>query len=510
MDAFGFRRSPLYARSAAVATSHPLASGEALTILRQGGSAADAAIAAAAVLCMAEPQMTGIGGDCFALVKTPQQQTPLALNGSGWTPQQLTDNNGIADTITIPGAVAAWKKLHDRFGRLPFARLFDSAIRYADEGCPVAARVAEDWQLFGARVQKDNDAAKIFLPGGRAPAEGELFRNPELAATLAQIADDGGESFYRGGIAEQMVAKLRAVGGGHSPADFADYDAVWQKPVSGDYRGWRVWQCPPNGQGIVALLMLSAMMQTNDWQILSPPERAHRYAIITRLAYQWRDDNIGGEVDTAKLLSTMGRQGEVIAAAAKGGDIPPPCNPPPEHRDTVYLAVADGGGMTVSFINSIFHPFGSGIVAPKSGILLHNRGASFVSAAGHPNTLAPRKRPMHTIIPAIAESEKGVLTFGVMGGHYQAAGQAWFLHKWLDEGMDLQRAMDAPRLFNYPDKIYAEKGMDAAIIGELRRRGHLVEYSAQYIGGGQAVFCAASGVVAAASDSRKDGIAAGF
>ena len=480
-------------------------------ILRRGGTAADAAIAAAAVLCLAEPHMTGIGGDCFALVKTPQHKTPLALNGSGWTPQHIRHHHhtadgggkagfadaGVADTITVPGAVAGWKKLHDRFGRLPFAMLFDSAIRYADDGCPVAARVAEDWQLAKAQVQTDNDAAQIFLPAGRAPVEGEVFRQPKLAKTLAQIAED-------------MISKLRTIGGTHSAADFADYDASWQMPISGDYRNWRIWQCPPNGQGIVVLLMLSAMTQTADWQTLPPPVRAHRYAIITRMAYQWRDDNIGDESDTAELSQTLMRRGKLIADAAAGDTILSPCAPPPEHRDTIYLAVADNEGMSVSFINSIFHPFGSGVVAPKSGVLLHNRGASFVRAAGHPNQLAPRKRPMHTIIPAIAESEKGVMAFGVMGGHYQAAGQAWFLHKWLDEGLDLQSALDAPRLFNYPDKLYAEKGLDTETLAELKKRGHLMAQTAQPIGGGQAVLRLANGVIIAASDSRKDGIAAGF
>ena len=508
------RRPPVYAQTAAAATSHPLASGEALAVLRAGGSAADAAIAASAVLCLAEPQMTGVGGDCFVLIKTPEQKTPMVLNGSGWTPQNITAKASakarVAHSITIPGAVAAWKALHNKFGKLPFARLFDSAIRYAVDGCPVAARVAQDWQREARQVQTDDDAAVIFLPDGLPPKEGDIHRQPKLAATLATIAEDGGESFYRGAIAEDIIGKLQQLGGTHNRADFADYKPEWQKPVSGDYRNWRIWQCPPNGQGAVVLLMLAAMAQT-DMQNLSPSMRAHKYAVITRLSYQWRDVVIGDEkINARQIERVIAAQAKRIIAAVQSNKLPPKLSPPPEHRDTVYLAVADGDGMCVSFINSIFHPFGSGIVAPKSGVLLHNRGASFVRTDGHPNQLAPRKRPMHTIIPAIAESAQGTMAFGVMGGHYQAAGQAWFLHKFLDEGLDLQQALDAPRFFNYPDKIYAEESLDAQTRAELQKQGHTIAQTAQPLGGGQVVLRAADGKITAASDHRKDGIAAGF
>ena len=463
--------------------------------------------------------MTGVGGDCFALVKSPRHRAPLALNGSGWAPGNVDAGalNVIgecsAHAVTVPGAVSAWKKLHDRFGRLPWRGLFTAAIRYAAEGAPVAARVALDWQESSSRVASDTDAANIFLPEGKAPQVGDIHRQPKLAATLAAIADDGGRSFYKGAIAEDIVGKLKSLGGAHELSDFAEYKAQWQTPIAGEYRGRRIWQCPPNGQGAVVLLMLAAMSQIKDWQNITGQRRAHYYAIITRLAYQWRDNNIGDDIDAAQLQKQIADEAANIARFVQSGELPPPLPAPPpqaEHRDTVYLAAIDKWGLCVSFINSIFHPFGSGIVAPQSGVLLHNRGASFSLREGSANKLAPRKRPMHTIIPAIAESENETAAFGVMGGHYQAAGQAWFLCKWLDEGMNLQQALDAPRFFNYPDAVYAEPTLHDDVCGELKKRGHKVVFNKQPLGGGQAVMRLANGVLVAASDTRKDGMAVGY
>ncbi len=534
------RRAPLHAKTAAAATSHPLASCEALAVLRAGGSAADAAIAAATVLAVAEPHMTGVGGDCFALVLAPAQNAPAALNGSGWTPKAETgeDKNPVGETspraVTVPGAVAAWKKLHNRFGKLPWRGLFTAAIRYAAEGCPVAKRVAHDWQESAEKLQQHPETAALFLPGGKPPNEGELHRQPQLAQTLAAIADDGGRSFYRGAIAQEITATLQEKGGVHQLSDFAEYRPQWQTPLAGEYRNWQIWQCPPNTQGATVLLMLAAMAQTPDWQTLPPPARAVRFANITRLAYHWRDNNIGDDRHSPPCHSresgnpavnnnnpdntithyhqTIKKEAARIAKAAAKNEIPniPPPPPAAEHKDTVYLAAIDANGLCVSFINSLFHPFGSGILAPKSGVLLHSRGSSFVPEPGHPNCIAPRKRPLHTIIPAIAKRGEETAAFGVMGGHFQAAGQAWFLNKWLDEGCDLQQAMDAPRFFNYPDRIHAEPFLGEDIITALQKTGNKIEFRKAPLGGGQAVHKKANGTITAASDPRKPGIPVGY
>lgn len=507
-------RSPLYAATAAAATSHPLASAEALTVLRAGGSAADAAIAACAVQCVVEPHMSGIGGDCFALVKPPAK-APLALNASGWTPQALTaewlEKNTIralaetsALTVTIPGAVAGWHQLHRRYGRLPWSGLFQAATHYADSGYPVAARVAADWARYAERVRHDAAAAALLLPGGVAPVAGSRQRQPALAATLKKIAADKGESFYRGAIARELVAKLNQSGAPHTLDDFAAYQPLWQEAIFAYFRGWKVWECPPNGQGVVALLMLSLL---NDDAPAPAPltlARLTRHADITRYAYAWRDAAVGDSAsDWGIQMHDAYQRGKVSLAA--------PVAPAAaaEHKDTVYVSVIDGSGLAVSFINSLFHPFGSGLLAADSGVLLHNRGLSFTLARGKANSIDGRKRPLHTIIPAIAEGTAGeVLSFGVMGGHYQAAGQAWFLSQLLDDGCDVQQALDAPRFFHYPDTLQVEKTLP--LQKELAAAGYSVSLSEDPIGGGQAVMRLADGTLIAASDQRKDGMAVGF
>ena len=503
-DFFVPGRSPVYARHGACATSHSLATAEALSVLRAGGSAADACIAACAVQCVVEPHMTGIGGDCFVMVKTPNTP-PLALNGSGWSPAGASAATLRAEgitalgetsplTVTVPGAVAAWRQLHRRYGRLPWRGLFQAAINYADNGFAVAARVAVDWQNNSERLTHDADARAAFLPDGKAPTVGSVFRLPALANTLKQIADDGGNSFYKGDIANGIVAKLRSCGGVHTAEDFAEYAPLWQPPLSATFRGWRVWQCPPNGQGLVALLMLQSLEK-------EPPrpldgERVCRFAEITAQSYRWRDANLGESFDITGL----------------DGIQPPMAAETPPHKDTVYLSVIDGRGLAVSFINSIFHPFGSGLYVPDSGVLLHNRGLSFSLDEQHANALAPRKRPMHTIIPAIAEGASGeLLSYGVMGAHYQAAGHAWFLSHLLDDGYDVQEALNAPRMFNYPAGVVSyEPTLPMDLQGALTGSGYELRLCDEPLGGGQAVMRFANGVMVAASDCRKDGMAAGF
>ena len=441
-------RPPVVSANGATATSHPLASAEALEALKNGGSAADAAIAAAAILCVAEPHMTGIGGDAFALVGGKNMgDNPAALDGSGWLPAGFRlQSGGVAETspqaVTVPGAVAAWEKLHRRFGKLAWRDLLAPAVRAAREGVPLAPRVARDWKSESARTLADEDARKIFLPNGHPPQVGDLHRNPALADALEDVAQNGAAAFYQGGIARDIVSKLRALGGAHAESDFADYyesGARWREPAATEYRGWKIWECPPSGQGLTALLMLRAMRGRN-FAAMPPAGRAVAFAEVCRRAYQWRDANIGDNApdgDFSAILESALRQNFPADGAA--------------HRDTIYLAAADSDGLTVSFINSLFHPFGGGIVAPQSGVLLHNRGASFSPNAQGPNAPGARKRPLHTIIPGMAASPGGdILSFGVMGGHYQAAGHAWFLMNILDLGADLQSALDAPRLFAFP------------------------------------------------------------
>ena len=505
-------RSPVLSAHGAVATSHPLASAEALQILRQGGSAADAAIAAAAILCVAEPHMTGVGGDVFALAKRANSPgAPASLDGSGWLPAAFSppSSGAIPETsplaVTVPGATAAWEKLHQRFGKLAWRDVLAPAVRAASDGVPLAPRVARDWQKESARLLPDADARQFFLPEGKAPRVGDLHRNPNLARTLENIAQNGAAAFYRGDIARDIVAKLNSLGGAHSESDFAEYyenGAQWREPASLEYRGWTVWECPPSAQGLAALLMLRALRE-RDLAAATPENRALLFANICRRAYQWRDANIGDNFpsgDFAAVLESVRRESFPPQGA--------------EHRDTVYLAAADSDGLLVSFINSLFHPFGGGIYIPQSGVLLHNRGAAFSPRPESPNAPGPRRRPLHTLLPGMAENADGdILSFGVMGGNYQAAGHAWFLMNLLDLGADLQTALDAPRIFAFPpetSELQIEPGFSRPTRLALRRAGWKLKNAPDPLGGGQAALRFADGLIASASDARKDGAATGY
>ncbi len=512
-DFFSGKRHPVYGRYGAAATSHPLASAEALSVLRAGGSAADACIAACAVQCVVEPHMTGIGGDCFVMVKTIDGK-PRTLNGSGTTPKALTptwlkDNkiNSIDATsplaVTIPGAVSAWAQLHKNYGKLPWRGLFQVAIQYAQEGYPVYSRVAHDWAENQERLKQDADAAKIFLPDGKAPLAGTWHKQIALAETFKKIADGGEIAFYHGDIADDIVQKMNALGAPHSKQDFQSYKAQWQQPVHTDFRNWTIWECAPNGQGIIALLML-ALMNKQPAKPLDD-EGIRQYLEITRIAYTWRDNHLGDNptFNWQRLIADV----EHLKNTDKLTSLPPP-----EHQDTVYLTAIDSQGLSVSFINSLFNAFGSGIVTPNSGILLHNRGSCFSLEDGHPNQIQGNKRPMHTIIPALATNPQGdVMSFGVMGGHYQAAGQAWFLSRLFDDQCNLQQALDYPRLFNYPDCLEIEPTFPAHWRQQLEASGIPTQTAKTPIGGGQVVMRHADdGLLEAASDTRKDGMAVAF
>ena len=522
------RRSTSHAINGMAATSQPLATVTALDVLKAGGNAVDAAVAACAVLGVVEPQSTGIGGDCFSLYAPKGRIPPIAINGSGRAPQGASVERlremGLNEieyqsphAVTVPGAVDAWSQLLADHGSKDFAELLQPAIRFAETGYAVSPRVAMDWAANVEKLSACPNAERIFLTDGQAPRAGEIHRQPELANSLKAIAKDGRDAFYQGAIGEDIVAHLKSLGSLMAAEDFAEYRAEYVEPIKINYRGYEVFECPPNGQGIVALLILN-ILQGYDLAALVPNgwERLHLEAEATRLAYRDRAgllaDPDAVQVPSAQLLSPAYAETlrALIARDSAMAELPAADNT--EHRDTVYLTVVDSERNAISFINSTFHAFGSGICAPKSGVILQNRGTSFVLDVDHPNHIAPGKRPMHTIIPGmLAEGERAVMPFGVMGGHYQATGHAHFLTNFIDFGMDLQEALDAPRAFHYENELTLEAGVSQATRAMLAELGHQVEAAEVPIGGGQAIHIDwQNGTLTGGSDSRKDGCALGY
>jgi len=526
-DFFRPGRSPVLCRKAAIATSHPLATAAGLEILAQGGNAVDAAIAAVAVQSVVDPLMTGIGGDCFALY-APANGEAVALNGSGRAPKaatvaRLTDL-GLTEipqtsphAVTVPGAVSAWTKLHARFGSLPLELLFARAVSYAEDGFAVTPRVAWDWERNAPLIGADEGGRALFLKNGRPPRAGETWAQPKLGARLREIARDGARAFYLGATAESLVRRLNALGGLHTLEDFADgMDAAeFVAPISAPYRGFEVVECPPNGQGVAALMILRLLEGFDLGAGVSAADRIHLHAEATKLAYLHRDALVGDPATSGNAVAAMLADDHVAALRRRidpGHARPPVLWDEPEHKDTVYLCAVDADGNAVSFINSIFHGFGSTRADPGTGILLHSRGSSFRLIEGHPNAIAPRKRPLHTIIPGLLRRNgRTVMPFGVMGGHYQAAGHAAFLSGVLDRGLDVQAAIDAPRSFAFNSVLEVEPAVDEATRAELARRGHAVAVAKLPIGGGQAIARdPGTGVLWCGSDPRKDGCALGF
>ncbi len=522
-------RSPVMARNGMAATSHPLSTLAAVDVLRAGGNALDAAVAACAVQGVVEPGSTGIGGDCFALVSPDGSDRIEAFNGSGRAPAGATAawyaEHGFAaiprqspHAVTVPGAVDAWARLLDRHGTRSLGELLRPAATLAREGYAVSPRVAHDWAGQEALLRADPDAARVFLPGGRPPEAGTVHRQPELAATLDAIGEHGPDAFYGGAVARDIIETLARRGGLHTAGDFAGAAGTVEAPLSTSFRGHEVYECPPGGQGVVALLLLNILAGFEARGDPLGADRLHAEIEAARLAYSVRDAVLGdpaqNRVPVDWLLS------ERLAAELRGRIDPSralpdlPAFSPPDHRDTVYISVVDRNRMAVSFINSIFHPFGSGLVAPRSGVLLHNRGQSFGLDPAHPNCIAPGKRPLHTIIPGLVAREGRVrMSFGVMGGHYQAMGHAHFLSKVLDYGLDMQAAMDLPRLFPKPGtgEVEAEGTLPEGTRAELARRGHTLVPPSWAIGGAQAVAIDwDTGVLTGASDHRKDGMALGY
>ena len=519
-------RSAVHAVNGMVATSHPLAAQAGVEMLRAGGTAADAAVAAATVLHVCEPHMCGLGGDCFALVKPAGIEDVVALNGSGQAPAALTADRLRAEghavvpaksahAVTVPGAVDGLCRLLEAHGRLGLEAVLAPAIRHAEAGVPVAPRVAFDWA--GAAGLLQGVAREHYLDGGAVPRVGDRFRAPQQAEVLRRIAAQGRDGFYAGPVAEDMVASLRALGGLHELSDFAATAGVWGTPLSSDYRGIELLEHPPNGQGATAMLMLNILAQF-DLAALEPfgADRIHLEAEATKLAYDARDRFIGdpGHSDrlahmlapeTAARLAGLIDPGQVLPEAAVAAAA--------VHRDTVLICAVDRDGMAVTLIHSIFHSFGSGLASDRYGILFHNRGAGFCLAPGHPNELGGGRRPMHTIIPAmLREDDRVSLAFGVMGGQYQATGHARMLTNLRDYGMELQAALDAPRSWAGPESggLALERGHAPEVVADLAARGHATLCPETPLGGAQAIrIDHARGVLVGASDPRKDGCALG-
>ena len=516
-------RSAVYATNGMAATSHPLAAAAAIDILKSGGNAVDAAIAGAVLLGLCEPQMTGIGGDCFALISEPGKDV-VSINGSGRAPAGASAARlreaghetvpiGSADAVTIPGAMDAFDRMSARWGKLGLADSLAPAIRYMDEGVPVAPRVAFDW---AAQIDTLQGAAREhFLTAGKAPAAGAPFSLPGQAEVLRRVAKDGARAFYEGEVAEDMLATLRGLGGVHTEEDFRAVEATFGDPIEGSYGGAELLEHAPNGQGATAILLLN-ILKKFDLARMDPwgTERAHIEAEATKLAYDARNRFLADpdhmtrldhmlSQDTADKLAGLIDPRRAQAAVTEISEA--------VHKDTIYITVVDKDRMAVSLIYSIFHGFGSGIASEKFGILFQNRGAGFSLKEGHPNEMAPGKRPMHTIIPAMLRENGAVsMPFGVMGGQYQSAGHARMVTNWRDFGLDPQDALDAPRSFAEGDTLQVERGYAAQVREELAEMGHKVVVPDGPIGGAQAIRIHENGTLEGASDPRKDGAALGY
>ena len=521
-------RSAHLARQAAVATSHPLASDAAVQVLQEGGNAVDAAVVAAAVLAVTEPHMTGVGGDAFALLWWGPEGRLFGLDASGRSGSRATPESfapsGVRPergprTVTVPGAPSGWAALLERFGTLSLAEALAPAIRVAEEGFAVTPAVAREWARHEDLLRDDAGAAATFLDdGGRTPRAGDAHRNPALARTFRRLAHEGPGLLYGGALGHEIVEGLAGRGGLLELDDLAAHEPHWVEPVSLPFRGRRIWELPPAGQGVAALQILG-ILEPRGLDEAGWGSARHLHAVVeaSKLAVadleRWVADPEWMEVEAADLLDRAylaERRGLVDPERAAPH---PRAGAPVPRGDTVCLATADAHGTMVSFLNSLYGAFGSGVVIPGTGFALQNRGAGFVTEAGHPNRVAPRKRPLHTLIPAfVTRDGEPELAFGVMGGPMQPQGQAQVLLNHLLFGMELQAAVDAPRLrYLEGARVTLEGGLaDAA--PALESLGHEVVPPGEApfgFGGAQAVL-RTSGGWAAASDPRKDGKAAGY
>lgn len=505
--------------SAMVATSSPAATRAGLEVIRHGGNAVDAAVTAAAALCVTEPHMTGIGGDCFALVFKPGVG-PIGINGAGTSaaaasPEWLAgeglasiDPHGI-HAVTVPGAVDAWDRLLKAHGTITLAQALAPAIDLAEHGHATQARVAVDWPESVERLAQDAGGCRHYLRKNRAPHVGEVMRYPVLAETLRRIADEGRDGFYEGAIADDIVRTLKDRGSLLRTDDFKATRADWVEPIAVTYVGHEIWEIPPSGQGLTVLIALNILSRF-DMGALDPRSSARKHLEIEALKRAWtlRNAHVAdprfADVPVEELLSagmTDRLAGSIKARHASDIAVHLP------KSDTVYLAVVDAQGMGCSFINSIYWSFGSGIVTEKTGITLQNRGAGFSCDPAHPNVIGPRKRPLHTIIPALATKNASLdMVFGVMGGDFQPMGHVNVVLDSYAFGLDPQSALNLPRLVPSEGWVEVEPGIDAALRSDLIRWGHKLRAAEEPLGGGQIIRRGAQGSWLGGTDPRKDGV----
>jgi gamma-glutamyltranspeptidase / glutathione hydrolase len=537
-------RSEVIATQGMAATSHPLASQVALDILKRGGTAVDAAIAANATIGLMEPTGNGVGGDLFAIVWDAKTQKLYGLNASGRSPQSLTlaklreelrklNRDTIPPRgplpVSVPGTVDGWFELHGKFGKLPMKDLLQPAISYARNGFPLTEVIAEGWALNAKVLKEFPNYAQTYMPNGRAPAKGEIFRNPLLANTLSAIAEGGRDAFYKGDIARRIEKYMKANGGYLTAADMAAHRSEWVQPASTNYRGYDVWELPPNTQGVAALQMLN-ILEAYDLKSMGfgSPEYLHLFVEAKKLAFEDRAryyaDPEFAKIPLQTLLSKdyAGRRRALINLERAAPEYP--VDKALEHGDTIYMTVADAAGNMVSLIQSNYRGMGSGMTPDGCGFILQDRGELFSLKDGHANVYAPGKRPFHTIIPAfVTRGGKPWLSFGVMGGSMQPQGHVQVLINMIDFGMNLQEAGDAPRVrhdgsseptdevMRDGGKVILETGYSPEAVKALQARGHKVTVANDGdFGGYQAIRRDENGVYFGASESRKDGAAQGY
>ncbi len=524
-------RSMVITRYGIVASEHPLASQIGAQVLSEGGNAVDAAVAVNASLGVFAPMANGIGGDMFAIVYEAKTGKLYGLNASGWAPRELTPaflaakgftnmpQNGI-HSVTVPGVVDGWDKLLRRFGRKHLAELLKPAIQYAEEGFPVTEIFASYWAASERSLRRNTNATATYLPSGDSPKAGEIFRNPDLAWSLRQIARHGRKAFYEGEIAKRILTTSRGLGGTMTSQDLAEFSAEWVQPISTTYRGWTVYEIPPNGQGIAALMMLNLMEQfpVSDYGAGSA-KALHVEIEAKKLAYadllRYVCDPKFNRVPVAGMLSkTYARDRARLIDLDKANCNVEPGQPPPMGDETTYFCVVDADGNMVSYIQSNYNSFGSGVVPIGAGFALQNRGGLFSLDPTHPNVLAGRKRPLHTIIPAFMTKGDVRIAFGIMGGWNQAQAHAQFVANVVDFNKNIQAALEAPRFtkmsFTGCD-VQIESRVAPEIRAELATKGHKIDLHGPFaasVGGGQAVLCDfATRINYGASDPRKDGAA---
>lgn len=527
-------RSVVRTQYGIVAASQPLAARAGVAILERGGNAVDAAIAANATIGLMEPTGNGIGGDLFVIYYEARSGKTYGLNASGWAPTGLSaqflkskgqtrmPNRGIY-SVTVPGVVAGWDALRSRFGTKPLSELLAPAIFYAENGFPVSEVIARNWAGAVNLLSGHPNSAKTFLPNGRAPQVGEIFKNPDLAKSLRLIGDEGRNAYYKGPIAEAILQISKEQGGTFTAADLADYQPEWVTPISSTYRGWTVTELPPNGIGIAALTMLNIMEQypLNEWGFHST-KTLHVMIEAKKLAYADLIRYIGDPKFSRLPVEALLSKSHAAARAKLINLDKAACQVEPAHlegftnsegKDTIYMSAIDKDGNIVSLIQSNYSGFGSGMVPPGAGFMLHNRGGLFTIEENHPNTLAPRKRPLHTIIPAFMEKDGAHIGFGIMGGFNQPQAHAQFVANIADFGMNIQEALEAGR-FTKGSFQGCDVSVESLVPEDVRRGlaalGHeirLVQPRSGTFGWGQAVMSAPSGVHFGASEPRHDGAA---